>query len=448
MKLLLVYPYVPTLGPSDAIAKLEPLGLEYIATPLLCEHEVEIVDLRLSQESITEVLLRFQPDVVGITGASVHASEMVRLSRRIKDMMPDVKVVVGGRHATFMPNSLMVPTVDIIVRGEAEQIISDVIGSIYSSKGLRRVPGLLYKDGGGWHENDGWPSSGFQGISPAHYLVDKFAHHYHIFGVRARAVQMSRGCPHSCSFCDAQQFFHGRYQYRDVASLINEIASLETEFIYTADENIGIRASFLEAVVESLIEKRVNKKYWLTMSAEEILHYRELLDRWFEAGLTVVFCGFERAEDTAITSLGKSTTVSMNDEVITYIHSRNGIVVGSFIVLPTDTRDDFERLADYIESRDVDVPLIFILTPFPGTELWGQYQEVVDKDFQKYDYMHSVFPTTLPERDFYKHFYGLYRGVKLPRLVWRMLKTLGIGRWLVMLPRLGLDLRRLSGGVS
>lgn len=439
MKILLIYPHVSSS--ADVLTTLEPLGLEYIAAPLLDGHDVEILDLRVSKEPVTKALVRSQPDIVGISGVSLHAYEMLSLSQTVKNTSPRAKVIVGGRHATFVPDFFRVPTVDIIVKYEAESIMTAIVASIHSADKLSKIPGILYRFNDKWSENPGWQTVEFNKLAPAHHLVNQFANGYQMLGVKTRMVQMSRGCPYSCSFCDARRFFHGRYQWRDVYTLIEEIASLETRFIYTADENIGIRKDFLAAVAYSLIENKVDKKFWLTMSAKEVLVHRQLLDTWFEAGLSVVFTGFERPEDKSILALGKSTTVSINDQVISYVHSRNGIIVGSFLVLPTDTEKDFRRLEEYIHSREVDVPLIFILTPYPGTDIWEASQETINRDFTKYDFMHSVLPTILPQQDFYRYFYSLYKNVNVPHLVLRMIKKIGIGKWLLLLPRTGLKFR-------
>ena len=153
----------------------------------------------------------------------------------------------------------------------------------------------------------------------------------------------------------------------------------------------------------------------------------------------------ERISDKGISSFQKRTNIAINDEAVDYWHSRGGIVVGSFIILPTDQEDDFKRLEDYIRTREIDVPLLCILTPLPGTEIWEQYRDELDPTFSKFDHMHLVIPSTLPRAEFYKHYRHLFTSLNTRRLVWRMIKSVGVGTWLLRLPRAYGALRSLRG---
>ncbi len=444
MRLLLVYPRTETKGLSQRVAIVEPLPLEYLAATVPQEHEVRILDLRLSEQSLTEAVSSWKPDIVGITGFTLHVPEMVSLSEMVKAVSKDIKVIVGGHHATFLPSSFMLPSIDLIARWQGEAIMGRILNSMRSTSKLSRIPGLIYRSNGQWLGSGIRPPSVFPKLVPSRHLVKEHAHRYHMLQINCSAMQMSRGCPYACSFCDANKFFEGKYQCRDADTVVEEIASLPARLVFVADDNIGISSPFLMDVLDRLKERKTKKKYWITVGAKEVLRNKWLLDKWFELGLQIVFTGMERIEDRGIAYLGKRTSVSMNDEVIDYVHSRLGIVVGSFIILPTDTADDFKRLEEYVCSRKVDVPMFCILTPFPGTDIWQQYYEQLDRDFSKYDFMHVVIPTSLPEAEFYSHFYHLYTTVNMKRLVWEMLRSIGLGSWLFKLPRIGAEIRRLS----
>lgn len=447
MKLLFVYPKVNTPGASEEIMMVEPLSLEYLAAAVPDEHEVKILDLRVCKDGLfEEMVARWSPDIVGITGFSLHSSEMVSLSRRAKKLSEDIRVIVGGRHATFFPSSFMVPSIDLIARGEGESIMGMIVESIHSTSQLARVPGILYRDNGEWVENKGYPRSIFCGLVPSRHLVSQFANRYHILHTKCATIQVSRGCPYNCSFCDARQFFQGRYTSRDSISVVDEIKSVDAKFIYTADENIGINSHLMAEVVSALRESKIDKRYWMTMSAREVLRNRALLDQWFDIGLVAVFVGFERVDDQSLKGLGKHTSVQANDEAITYLHSRGAIIVGSFIVLPTDTANDFMLLEHYVRSRKIDVPMFCILTPFPGTKIWGKYSKEVEHDFRKYDWFHPIIPTSIPREEFCQNFGRLYRSVDMGGLAFRVVRKIGIGSWLFGLPKVALTMHRLSHG--
>lgn len=442
MKLLLVYPKSNTLGNSKEVSMIEPLALEYLATGVSERHETRILDLRISN-SLSSTISTWKPDVVGITGFTLHVPEMLSIAQEVKTIAQDIKVIVGGHHATFLPESFLVPSVDIIARWQCEGIIEQILNSIHSESELAKVPGLFCQFKTGWVRNDARPPSVFADMIPAHHLVKQYAHKYHLFQIRCSAMQMSRGCTYRCTFCDAHKFFQGRWSCRNLESVAKELPSLSSPLILIADENIGINTVFLSGILDLLVKREIKKKYFIQMGANEILRNRVVLDRWFELGLTAGLIGLERINDKGIKDFGKKTSVNINDSAISYWHSRGGIVIGSFIILPTDKEEDFKRLEDYIHTRNIDVPFLCILTPLPGTDTWEQYYAQLDYDFSKYDFLHSVIPTTMREAEFYRHFYHLYTSLNARRLVWRMVQNFGIGSWLLRTPTAYKALKKL-----
>jgi radical SAM superfamily enzyme YgiQ (UPF0313 family) len=156
--------------------------------------------------------------------------------------------------------------------------------------------------------------------------------------------------------------------------------------------------------------------------------------------------GLERVDDKELVGLGKKVTYSMNDAAISFIHSRGGIIIGNLIVLPTDTEDDFKRLQEYIRSREIDIPGISILTPLPGTELWDE--DKGSEEFQKYDLVHAVTPTTLEGAQFYRYFHQLYANLNGRRVVFKIIKNIGLGKWVFKLPRVYRGMKRLTNAVA
>ena len=121
MRILLVYPNGnrEIIGWGDLGAIAEPLALEYIAAGARLEgHDVQILDLRLHPDHLDLVLLAYQPDVVGVTGYSMHVLRNLTICRRVKQLLPHTRTVVGGHHATLLPEDFFEPYTDCVVVGE------------------------------------------------------------------------------------------------------------------------------------------------------------------------------------------------------------------------------------------------------------------------------------------------------------------------------------------
>ncbi len=82
-------------------------------------------------------------------------------------------------------------------------------------------------------------------------------------------------------------------------------------------------------------------------------------------------------------------------EAIERIHSQGLLVLGSFIVgYDFDTRDSFDELIAFIDEAHILEPIVNILTPFPGTNLFKRLEEegrIIHKDWRKYDTKNVVF---------------------------------------------------------
>jgi len=210
MKLLLVYPRSDTLGLSKDMVMVEPLPLEYLAAGVPQYHEVRILDLRVS-DSLASTVSSWKPDVVGITGFTFQTPEMLSLTKEVKGISQDITVVVGGHHATFMPESFFVPSIDIIARWQCEGIIGQILDSVHSEHKLSQIPGLFYRSKTGWARNDVRPPVVFPSLVPARHLIKEHVDEYHAFQINCSAMQMTRGCAYRCSFCDVQKFFEGKW---------------------------------------------------------------------------------------------------------------------------------------------------------------------------------------------------------------------------------------------
>jgi radical SAM superfamily enzyme YgiQ (UPF0313 family) len=148
MKILLIEPAKApiTLGGEDLLI-YEPLALEYIAAGVVKDHDVKILDLRLDN-SLSRVLHEFSPDIVGITAYTVHVNTVRGLFDTIKAWNPEVLTVVGGHHATIVPEDLAAPSIDLIVMGEGVFTFRDIVERFERGQGFDGIPGIAFQKNG------------------------------------------------------------------------------------------------------------------------------------------------------------------------------------------------------------------------------------------------------------------------------------------------------------
>jgi len=82
----------------------------------------------------------------------------------------------------------------------------------------------------------------------------------------------------------------------------------------------------------------------------------------------------------------------------------------TFIVRPEFDRSDFADLRRYCLDLDLNFIGFPVLTPLPGTDLYNEVKDkLITSNYDYFDFFHTLLPTSLPMRDFYKELTTLYK---------------------------------------
>ena len=132
---------VETRFPSPLFyAREEPLALEIVAGSLV-DHDVRILDMRLD-EDLEGALKSFEPDVVATNGVTAQVYRAKALLARVKALLPHVRTVIGGQHATLLPEDFHAPFVDAVVLGPGEFTMPELLRAWETGADPRSVAGL------------------------------------------------------------------------------------------------------------------------------------------------------------------------------------------------------------------------------------------------------------------------------------------------------------------
>ena len=148
MNILLIEPAKAqrTIGGEDVFL-YEPLALEYLAAGVKKYHDVRIIDMRLEKD-LRGLVEKFGPDVVGITSYTVHVNTVRKLFAQIKLWNPSVLTVVGGHHATVVPEDFISPDIDLIVMGEGVYSFKDIVTRFENGESYEGIPGIAFVKNG------------------------------------------------------------------------------------------------------------------------------------------------------------------------------------------------------------------------------------------------------------------------------------------------------------
>ena len=127
-----------------AIASFPPLGILYLASVLeQNDIEVSVLDQPAMGYSMSETVRWIEnedPDVVGFSSLVSSGRVAGLLSRKIKDIKPDIVTLIGNHFATFSADRILrkYSSIDIVVRGEAEETIVDLAKHLNDGDDLTR----------------------------------------------------------------------------------------------------------------------------------------------------------------------------------------------------------------------------------------------------------------------------------------------------------------------
>ena len=417
MKVLLIY---PDTSPESVIPRklinIEPLGLEYLAGAIP-EHEVEILDMKM-ENSWKKRIEEFQPDVVGITGTVIHTHRILEVLRKAKEFNRNTLTVVGGTHATLMPEDFNSPCVDVIIPGHRVSSFKQLLWNFEKDRPFEEVEGIALTNGDKLHFTP--VKNHINNLDhlplPRRDLTEKYRKRYfHLVWRPTALIVTSAGCPYQCNFCPCPVLTQRRFLKRSPELVLEELSQIKEGFIYAGDDNFFFDYHHALKIYELIKEAGIKKQYYVLSRVDEINRHPDIVEKWAEIGLKKVFLGLESFKDEELKSLNKRCTVEKNNQAIEILHRNKVDPLGAFIIQPYYKKEDFGAVLKYMDEMKIFYHEFTILTPLPGTEF---YDEVKNKlmftDNRLFDLAHSILPTELPAKEFYKHYSRLYRKAHSP----------------------------------
>ncbi|MBW2730836.1 MAG: cobalamin-dependent protein [Deltaproteobacteria bacterium] len=395
--------------------------------------ETYLFDRRFDSDKRLEQVVRdFAPDVVGLT---THVAGEVlavkRLCRLVKRERPSALTIVGGQHATLLPEDLQDPTVDAICIGPGEETFREVMEAVASGNPHQEVSGLAVNAGDHYRltpvrhlcsgNNISWPLFDRS-------LLDRYRKQYFNCFERRTTVYTitSSGCPHRCTFCALWAASRGTYRRRSAQEIAREIASQPQPFVHITDDNTFAHEEHALELCAELERLNVRKKILAYSRTDTIVNKPHLFERWRAVGLGALVVGMEAASDSHLDALNKRTDLQTNIKAHRILDELGIENWAHFVIGPDFERQDFEEVWDFVDEQNITYPVFVPMTPIPGTPLFFQMKEqqkLTSFDYGFYNMQYMVTETRIPKAEWYRHFRGLYARSCSPITLARRLRT-------------------------
>ena len=439
MKVLLINPPVrQQVAPGDI-----PFGLGIIAAIAEQEgHQVAFLDLnahRVSLQEAAEEIAIDDYDVIGIGGLSSMFKDIQKILPVCRQIHPDALIVAGGGFVTYMPDTMMKlqPEIDIVVIGEGEETWKEILQK-RKSVDFSEVKGITYRN----NKNEVIYTEPRPLIPdmdsipyPAYHLIDLdiYSENYQLVNSkeaqdarRKLHIVTERGCPRQCTFCthnglsrwdqyvavgkDKVREMDDEFGFQQIARfnspkyVVDHMKFLhdkyDVDYIFIADENLTTNKKRTHELCDLIIKTGlVNELKWGT-SGDTATVTDDLVKHLKEAGCTFITFGGESGSDKVLKEDIQKGTTNQNNQDAVDILKRQGIepIMTFMLGNPNeDISDICDTTAFFIKNNLLCDP--FICTPYPGTRLFLDYEDMILEQFDERLSMVKEFPPGVVDKD-------------------------------------------------
>jgi anaerobic magnesium-protoporphyrin IX monomethyl ester cyclase len=388
--ILLMTTAPPSNAPWYQGKKLPPLGLSYVAASLeKAAFQVEMLDnymLNKSIEEVKQLVQRLSPEIVGITCGSATYRRCLETVKAVKETVPSCKVVVGGWHAAYMPDSLLQQSdVDYVVMGEGERAMVELTRYILKGddgKALADIAGVGYRQNGSFVKNAPQFISNMDEIPfPARHLLPMKLYDRTIEFLNAKpadVMSIARGCPFSCAFCETKKLWGNTCRMFSPARVLNEIRYMVETFgtrgIYFINDNFTIKKKQTEELCD-LLKKSGLDLEWVCDTRVDLIN-RGLLEKMKDAGCKAIWFGVESGSQRILNRINRTITLEQTENAFRLCKQVGIKVACSFMLgFPDETLDDLEATRKFADKLDPDWCQFNVFIAYPDSSL---YQELLE----------------------------------------------------------------------
>lgn len=386
MRVMLIRPPARHTVESEVPEAVEAENLSYPPLAILAigtflrqktHHEVVILDAQLdnlSYEEVEEKIRAWGPDVVGLTCFTVQLVDVHKCVAAARNAGTKY-IVLGGPHINDFPEeSLALPDVDAIVKGEGQQPMLSLLECWERGEVAKGIPGVMSHPEDPIPEEDVYYSNDLDEYPIADLDMIEYERYYDVMGGGGifTTLVSSRGCPYRCTFCNTPRH---RYRVMSPERVCDEIqVALDkgiTEF-YFVDDTFNITNKRVHELCDEIL-RRGQKLSWTVRFRVKGVD-RPLLEKMKAAGCGRIQFGVEQGTEEGLLRLKKDVT-SREIEHAFKLCREVGIRTVAYFMIGTPTERSRQDVLDTIEysvKLDPDFVMYNILTPFPGTTLYDE----------------------------------------------------------------------------
>ncbi|WP_400251508.1 B12-binding domain-containing radical SAM protein [Methanobrevibacter smithii] len=385
-----------------------PLGIAYMAGVLQENNiDVEILDASAEDMDFKDVekeLLKRKPDLVALTALTPTIGRALETAQVVKETLPDSIVVMGGYHPTFnFIETLEDENVDIVIRGEGEYIMLNLVQALENQSSLHDVKGIVFEDKNSKEIVVNPEAPLIQDLDelpfPALNLLPMKKYRLLDMDTHMTTMITTRGCPMQCSFCSSAAMHGKKIRERSVENIVDEIEYLKTNYdidtIAFMDDTFTLKKRKVMAICDEILKRNI-EIIWGCTSRVDTLD-EKLLKKMKEAGCITIFIGVESADQQQLDNMCKNTTIAKIENAFKIAHKLKIRTIASVALgMPGDTKEIMNKTVKFVHKLKPNYAIYSLATPYPGTRFYKEAFEknlIKIKDWSKYTLITPILET-------------------------------------------------------
>lgn len=366
-----------------------PLNLVYLATSLTQSgycvyiHDLQLFDIGTDltvhlSDLVLQMLESISTQIVGISCMSDMLPFVLLALKKWKPINPKSYVILGGTGPSSVSNELLevFSEVDVIVKGEGEQTIVELLDAYYTCSCVENIAGIVYREGEQTVENPTRPRiTGLDSLMPLNYANFPLKTYYD-----ALPISTARGCPFHCAFCSASFLWGSETTWHSIdsiVSILSELKQLGKERFVFIDDTFVLNRSRLQNFCDKILQQGP-KVSWHCNGRINLMD-DSLVIQMAKAGCKSIFYGIESGSSKILKEVQKGFTSAKALEVVLMTSQYLPSITTSFIWgFPNESWEDFQATRElYLNmNRIAQVSIqLYLLTPYPGIPLYKQYKK-------------------------------------------------------------------------
>lgn len=385
-----------------------PLGIAYMAGVLQENNiDVEILDASAEDMDFKDVekeLLKRKPNLVALTALTPTIGRALETAQVVKETLPNSIVVMGGYHPTFnFIETLEDENVDIVIRGEGEYIMLNLVQALENQSSLHDVKGIVFEDKNSKEIVVNPEAPLIQDLDelpfPALNLLPMKKYRLLDMDTHMTTMITTRGCPMQCSFCSSAAMHGKKIRERSVENIVDEIEYLKTNYdidtIAFMDDTFTLKKRKVMAICDEILKRNIEIMWGCTSRVDTL--DEKLLKKMKEAGCITIFIGVESADQQQLDNMCKNTTIAKIENAFKIAHKLKIRTIASVALgMPGDTKEIMNKTVKFVHKLKPNYAIYSLATPYPGTRFYKEAFEknlIKIKDWSKYTLITPILET-------------------------------------------------------